>query len=148
LSRPWGFTLRRAPFVRFPKAGQLLSPDGRFVVRNVEREGSVGEFEGTFRALWLNEVATARSRKLCDYVGVAAVAWPGTDLLVGTQYVGRKASRALVFSSGSDNAVLLDAPALIPLVPAELRATLGENDHVFVEASRLEGDTVHFNVWG
>jgi hypothetical protein len=29
-----------APFVVFPKAGQLPSPDGRFVVRNTDRKGS------------------------------------------------------------------------------------------------------------
>lgn len=30
--------------VVFPRAGQLVSPDGRFVVRNVDREGAASEF--------------------------------------------------------------------------------------------------------
>jgi hypothetical protein len=39
------------PFVLFPKARQLSSPDGRFVVRNVERSTSAAEFDGTFHSL-------------------------------------------------------------------------------------------------
>lgn len=138
-----------APFVVFPKAGELVSPDGRFVVRNAEREGSASDFVGTFHSLWLIEVATGRSRKLCDYLGVAAVAWSNNDFLVVTQYVDKKTSRALVFSAaGPEDPVMLDRPTLIRLVPAELRATLRENDHVFVEASRVEERTLHLRVWG
>lgn len=137
------------PFVVFPKAGELVSPDGRFMVRNEEHEGAGSDFVGTFRSLWLIEVGTGRSRKLCDYIGVAAVAWSNNDFLVITQYVNKKTSRALVFSAaGSEDAVMLDKPALIRLVPAELRATLRENDHVFVEGSRVEGETLHLRVWG
>jgi hypothetical protein len=35
-----------APFVVFPKAGQLRSPDGRFVVRNIDREAPLSEYVG------------------------------------------------------------------------------------------------------
>ena len=137
------------PFVVFPKAGELASPDGRFVVRNAEREGADSDFVGTFRSLWLIEVATGRSRKLCDYLGVAAVAWSNNDFLVITQYLNKKTSRALVLSAaGPEDPLMLDMPTLIRLVPAELRATLRENDHVFVEGSRVEGETLHLRVWG
>jgi len=136
------------PFVVFPKAGELVSPDGRFVVRNEEHEGAGSDFVGTFRSLWLIEVATGRSRKLCDYIGVAAVAWSNNDFLVITQYLNKKTSRALVLSAAGPESVLLDKPTLIRLVPAELRTTLRDNDHVFVEGTRVEGETLHLGVWG
>ena len=64
-----------APFVVFPKAGRLASQDGRFVVRNTDVEAQALDFVGAFHSLFLEETATGRTRKLCDYVGVAA--WPG-----------------------------------------------------------------------
>ena len=138
-----------APFVVFPKAGELVSPDRRFVVRNAEREGSAFDFAGTFRSLWLIEVATGRSRKLCDYLGVAAVAWSSNDFLVVTQYVSKKTSRALIFPVAvTKDPVMLDKSTLIQLVPMELRPALRENDHVFVEALRVEQDTLYLRVWG
>ena len=138
-----------APFSVFPKAGRLLSPDGHFEVWDADREGSAGEFVGTFHALWLTEAATGRSRKLCDYLGLAAVAWSSNDFLVVTQYVGKRTSRALVFAATSSREpVLLDTPNLIQMVDVEMRPTLRENDHVFVEASRLEQETFYFRVWG
>jgi hypothetical protein len=138
-----------APFVLFPKTGQLASPDGRFVVRNVDPVGSASEFVGTFHSLWLTETATRRSRKLCDYVGVAAVAWSGNDFLLVTQYLSKRTSRALIFSAASsEDPVVLDVPTLIRFIRVELRAALRENDHVFVEASRLENKTLHLTVWG
>lgn len=137
------------PFVVFPKAGELPSPDGRFVVRNADREGAASDFVGIFHSLWLIESATGRSRKLCDYVGVAAVAWSSNDFLVVTQYMGQQTSRALVFSAdGSEDPVVLDKPTLLRLIPVELRDVLRENDHVFIEASRLENETLYLRVWG
>ena len=138
-----------APFVVFPQAGQLASPNGRFVVRNVDQEATASEFVGTFHALWLTELSTGRSRKLCDYLGLAAVAWSRNDFLVVTQYLGRRTSRALVFSVAQpDNPVMLDLPTLTRLVPVELRPTLRDNNHVFIEASRIEEDTLDLRVWG
>jgi len=136
------------PFVVFPKAGALMSPDGRFVVRETAREASASEFVGTFHSLWLSDRANGRSRKLCDYVGVAAVAWSG-DFVLATQYLSKKTSRALIFSaSDPENIHMIDQPRLIQVVPVELRDTLRENDHVFVEASSLEKQTLHLRVWG
>jgi len=138
-----------APFILFPKAGRLASPDERFEVRDVDQASAAGEFSGVFHSLWLIELATGRSRKLCDYVGVAAVAWSGKDFLVVTQYLSKKTSRALAFATTStQDPVVLDAPTLVQMVPVELRPTLRENDHIFVEASRLEEGVFHFRVWG
>ncbi len=138
-----------APFVVFPKAGQLASPNGRWVVRNVDPAAALTDFSGTFHSLWLTELPTGRSRKLCDYLGVAAVAWSGNDVLVVTQYFGRKSSRVIVFSANdTDASVLLDLPTLIRLVPPEQRAPLRENDHIFIEGSLAEAQTLYLRVWG
>ncbi|HUA16058.1 MAG TPA: hypothetical protein VMG31_12240 [Verrucomicrobiae bacterium] len=139
---------RASPFVVFPRASELISPDGRYVVRNVERAGPGSDFIGTFHSLWLTEVSTGRTRKLCDYFGVAVVGWSNNDILLVTQY-WRKGSRALVLSAaGMHDPLVLDAPGLFPLVPGNLRPSLRENDHVFVEASRIEEETLHLIVWG
>jgi len=137
-----------APLTLFPKAGRLASPDGRFEVRDIDQREPDSELFGIFHSLWLIETATGHSRKLCDYVGIAAVAWSSNDFLVVTQYVSKKTSRALVFGASSEESVLLDTPTLVQSVPVELRPSLRENDHVFVEASRLEQETFYFRVWG
>jgi hypothetical protein len=138
-----------APFALFPKAGRLVSPDGRFEVRDIDQREPGSEFFGIFHSLWLIESATGHSGKLCDYVGIAAVSWSEKDFLIVTQYLSKKTSRALVFSATSaQQQVLLDTPTLIQMVPVELRPTLRENDHVFVEASRLEQETFYFRIWG
>ena len=138
-----------AAFAIFPKAGRVVSPDGRFELRDVAPESPAGELVGPPHSLWLTELSTGHSRKLCDYLGLAAVAWSTNGFLVITQYVGKKTSRALVFGVGaSADPVLLDASGLIQMVGVEMRPTLRENDHVFVEAARLEADTFYFRVWG
>ena len=138
-----------SPFVVFPKASELVSPDGRFAVRSIDAEGSASDFVGTFHSLWLFELATGRSRKLCDYLGVASAAWSSNDFLVVTQYVSKRTSRALVFSAVSaQDPILLDKSTLIRLIPVELRSALRDDDHVFVEGSRVEQDTLHLTVWG
>jgi hypothetical protein len=136
-------------FVVFPKASELISPDGRFAVRSVDSKRSASDFVGTFHSLWLFELASGRSRKLCDYLGVASVAWSSNDWLVVTQYVGKRTSRALVFSATVvEDPVMLDKITLTRLVRAELRPSLRENDHVFVEGSRVQQDKLYLTVWG
>jgi len=136
-------------FVVFPKARELVSPDGRFAVRSIDSQGSASDIAGTFHSLWLFELATGGSRKLCDYLGVASVAWSSNDWLVVTQYVGKRTSRALVLSATAvDDPVMLDKITLTRLIRAELRPSLRENDHVFVEGSRVEHDTLYLAVWG
>ena len=99
------------PFVVFPKAGQLPSPDGRFVVRNAAREAPLSEIVGRFQSLMLEETATGHSRKLCDYLGVAAVAWAKSKFIIMTQYVSKRTSRALVFvADDSREPVVIDQP--------------------------------------
>ncbi|HEV2401923.1 MAG TPA: hypothetical protein VGS27_33640 [Candidatus Sulfotelmatobacter sp.] len=136
-------------FVLFPKAERLVSPDGRFEVRDAGRPGAATDFVGSFHSLWLTDLKNGNARKLCDYMGIAAVAWSGNDFLVITQYVGKKTSRALVFAtSGAQDPFMLDKSTMIQLLPVEMREALRGNDHVFVEASRLENDRFYFRVWG
>ena len=138
-----------SPFVVFPKAGRLISPDQRYEVRDADRAEPTTEFVGAFHSLWLIEVATGRSRKLCDYLGVSAAGWSGNDFLVVTQYVGKKTSRALVFAiSGREEPVILDQSTLVQLLAPEFREHLRGNDHVFIEASRLESEIFYFGAWG
>ena len=138
-----------APFVVFPKAGHLASQDGRFVVRNFDAEAQPLDFAGAFHSLFLEETATGRTRKLCDYVGVAAVAWTKNNLLIMTEYLSRHTSRALIFAAdNSRDAIVIDQPLLTNLVPVSLRPQLRENDHVFVEAVQVEEETLTLRVWG
>jgi hypothetical protein len=138
-----------APFVLFPKAGRLASQDGRFVVRNTDREIPLSEYVGTFHSLSLEETASGRTRKLCDYVGVAAVAWAKNGLLMMTEYLNKRTSRILIFTAdNSRETVVIDQPLLTNLVPVNLRPELRENDHVFVEAVQVEEETLTLRVWG
>jgi hypothetical protein len=131
-------------------AMELTSPEGRFTVRSIDPEGSASDILGTFHSLWIFERATGRSRKLCDYIGVAAARWSSNnDWLLVTQYVGKRTSRVLIFSTARlEDPLMIDKPTLTRLVPAELRPTLRENDHVFVEGSGVEQQSLYLNVWG
>jgi hypothetical protein len=138
-----------AQFVLFPETAELVSPNRRLVVHNVSRENPASDLVGTFQSLWLTDFPSGRSRKLCDYVGVAAVAWAGNEFVLVTEYLNKKTSRALVFSATDpDQAWTIDKPTLLRLLPVELRPTLRENDHVFIEASRMDANALQLTVWG
>ena len=137
------------PFVVFPKTGALLSQDGRFVVRDTERVAPPSDYSGMFHSLFLEDMANGQTRKLCDYVGTAAVAWTKDDFLMVTEYVSKRTSRILIFAAdNSHGPIVIDQPLLIGLVPVNLRPQLRENDHVFVEATQVEGETLSLRVWG
>jgi len=145
----FGALTHAAPFVVFPKAGQLPSQDGRFVVRNADRVAPLSEYVGTFHSLYLGDTVSGASRKLCDYVGVAAVAWTKNDFIIVTQYVSKDTSRALIFNAADTrDPVVIDKQWLTNLVPVSLRPQLRENNHVFVEASQVDGETLKLRVWG
>ena len=137
------------PFVVFPQAGELISPDRQFTVRNVDAADPGSEFVGTFHSLWLTNLTTNQSRKLCDYVGVAAVAWSGSDEILVTQYLSKKTSRVLVLPVAANHEPLVvDQPAVTQILPVELRDTLRQNDHVFIEASRFDNAILYLTIWG
>ncbi len=115
----------------------------------MEPSGAAGELVGAPRSLWVIELPTGRSRKLCDYLGLAAVAWSNDHSILITQYVGKKASRALIFlDARNGEAVMLDSGTLLQLLSVDWRPTLRENDHLFVEATGLEQGIFQFRVWG
>ncbi len=144
-----GMAAAAGPFAVFPQAGELVSPDRRLIVRNVDAERPAAEFVGTFHSLWLSDIASGRSRKICDYVGMAAVAWSGNDYVVITQYVSKKSSRALVFPARvEEDPIVLDVSLLARTAPDGLREALEKNDHTFVEASRFENKVLYVRVWG
>jgi hypothetical protein len=138
-----------APFVVFPKAGQLASPNGRFVILNTDRKAPLTEYVGTFHSLVLQQTTGGVSRELCEYVGVAAVAWAGNDFIIVTEYVSKHTSRALVFAAdNSRDPLIIDKTLLTGLVPVNLRPQLRENEHVFIEGARINGETLTLRVWG
>jgi hypothetical protein len=138
-----------AQFSIFPDRKDLRSPDGRFVVHSVEQVNQSTDFTGVFRSLVLEDTTTGQSRNLYDYVGRVAVAWSGDRFLIVTDYASKKTARALVFRVDQPGEmVALNKTTLGLRVPEKFRAHLEGNDHVYVEVSRIEKDTLFLNVWG
>jgi len=136
-------------FATFPESRELPSPDGRYVIRNVDANPAPQQLSGVFHSLFLEEPSTGRSRKLYDYVRRVAVAWSAGNRIIVTDYTSQKNSRALVLAADeSFEPVVIDKPSLEAALPAGQRACLSKNDHVFVEASSLQGDALVFRVWG
>ena len=136
-------------FTIFPDRKELRSPDGQYVVHSVDHVARPGEFTGVFRTLIVEEVSTGRVRKLYDYVGHVAVAWSGNGFIIVTDYVNKKTSRAIVFPVAPDrDGLVVDKTQLIPLLPEQQQVHLEQNDHVFVEASGVEGRALKLRVWG
>ena len=136
-------------FAVFPDRQELRSPDGRFVVRSVEHPTTRGELSGLFRALILEEVATGVQRNLYNYVGRVGVAWSGSNVLIVTDYASKRTARALVFRLDRPNEYLvIDKPHLMAQLQEGRRAQLERNDHVYLEVSRIEGNSLVLRVWG
>jgi hypothetical protein len=141
--------VRAEQFTIFPDRKELRSPDGQYVVRSVDHVTKPGEFTGVFRTLIVEEITGGRVRKLYDYVGRVAVAWSGNEFIIVTDYVNKKTSRAIVFPVAPDrDGLVIDKTQLIPLLPEEQHVHLEQNDHVFVEASSVEGRALKLRVWG
>jgi hypothetical protein len=82
-------------------------------------------------------------------VGRVAVAWSEDRFLIVTDYASKKTARALVFRVDQPGEmVALNKTTLGLRVPEEFRVHLEGNDHVYVEVSRIEKDTLFLNVWG
>ena len=137
------------PCVLFPEAGRSSSPDGKFVVRSEDPVLSGAAFSGVFHVLFLDETATGKSRKLYDYVRRAAVCWSARDIMLITDYLSKKSSRVLVLDSQEGiEPVVIDRNTLAGAVSEEQRAVLDGNDHIFIEASSLDGSLLLLSVWG
>ena len=131
--------LKAQQFTIFPDRKELRSPDGRFVIRSIDHVAGPSEFSGVFRTLVVENAATGSSRGLYNYVGRVAVAWSGNDFVIATDYVSKRTARALVFPMDPPNeSIIIDKPYLAQQIPGDLRAHLDANEHVYVEASRIE----------
>lgn len=134
-------------FVTFPNKSELASPDQRYVLRTIDPVKEPADFTGTFHCLVLENRDTGQKRRLFDYVHRIAVAWSG-GRIIATDYFGRKGSRALVFSvDPKADGYVVDRDDLAGRVPA-LGVHLRQNDHVFIEAVRVEGELFVLRVWG
>ena len=136
-------------FAVFPDRKELHSPDGKYVIRSIERTPQPGEFVGVFRALVLEEAATHKTRVLCGYLGRAAVAWSGDTYIIVTDYVGKRTSRALVFSVDQNaNGFVVDKNDLERRVSGSFSEKLRGNEHVFIEALKVQSGKLDLRVWG
>jgi hypothetical protein len=137
-------------FATFPDAAdELPSPNGQLLVRSVSYGAAPGSFSGKFHALVLEERKTGRSRKLYDYLGRVMVSWAADNVLVMNEYYTAKGSRVVVFFTDETiPPVVIDRNRLIYLLdPITSRHLIG-NDHVYIAASKLEGDTLALRLWG
>src|SRR5512142_2647201 len=98
----------RERFVDFPGTGEAFaSPNGRFVIRNVNRDPSPTAFSGSFHALWLRDAATGKERKLCDYLRHVQVAWNSrSDRILVNDYWASNESRLLIFTTDGERFTL------------------------------------------
>src|SRR5215831_16810073 len=129
----------------FPERKELPSPDGQYLIRNVDWNPPMQQFSGMFHSLLLEERATGRSQKLCDYVRRVAVAWSGGDRIIVTDYLNPRTSRTLVFAVDDNiQPVVIDKVDLQALIPAAQGLHLSRYDHVFIEASSTEGSALFF----
>lgn len=135
-------------FATFPEQKEFASPDKRYVLRSIDPPRGPSDFSGAFHSLVLEDRLTGQSRRLYDYLSKVAVAWSGERILV-TDYVSRRSARALVLSADPrSDAYIVDRIDLAGRIPGTQAACLRGNDHVFVEAVRMEGRTLTLRVWG
>lgn len=134
-------------FATFPNQKELASTDHRYVLRSVDPAKEASDFTGTFHSLVLEDRNMGQSRKLFDYVHKIAVAW-SDKRVIATDYHGRRGSRALVFSvDPNSDGFIVDRNDLADRVPT-IQPLLSYNDHVFIEAVRVEGSLFTMRVWG
>jgi hypothetical protein len=137
-------------FITFPDAAnELPSPHGQFVVRSVSYGAAPGAFSGKFHALVLEERRTRSSRKLYDYLGKIAVSWVTDSAIIVNEYYTSRGARALMFTTDeAASPIVIDRSWMVKLLDPILSTHLIRNDHVYVEAFKLEGDTLGLRVWG
>lgn len=137
-------------FATFPGAAtELPSRDGQFLVRSISYGTAPGSISGKFHALVLEERRTGKSHKLCDYLGKIMVFWTADNVLVVNDYYTDMGARVLLFVTDETiPPVAIDKNLLLRLLdPITGRHLLG-NNHVFIAASKLEGDTLALRLWG
>jgi hypothetical protein len=127
----------------------VASPDGKFLVRDFKDTADSSGFVRNQRSLVLEERASGQSWKLCDHMGQISVAWASENLLVVNDFFTARGARTLVFQAdGKATHVLINANTLATLIPDEIATHLTANDHVFVQAYKLDGKLLGLRAWG
>lgn len=132
--------------VEFPgPQAQLQSPDGRYVVENVDSD------KEPHHTLRLKNTETGAVRTLCNYPRHVTVLWsPDGKKLAVNDYAGSDFSKILIFSADQDSpAQDVGAELLQSLKDSPDRRSLADNHHVYFAVSSWEGnDAVKLKVWG
>jgi len=140
---PW------SSFAVYPAKEPWPSTDGRFLIRSEDGKSAPSELTGQFHSLFVDDRATGESRKLCDYLRRVTVAWAANHLILVTDYYTSRDARVLVFAADQRIApIKIDTGTLLALLPKSQGVHLVENDHVYVAAWQLNGDTLALQVWG
>jgi len=140
---------QRSAFAVYPAKEPWASPDGRFLIRSEDRPSAPSELSGQFHSLFVEDRATGESRKLCDYLRRVTVAWAANHFILVTDYFTGRDARVLVFAADQGIApIKIDRGTLYALLPESQGVHLVENDHVYVAAWQLNGDTLALQVWG
>jgi hypothetical protein len=137
-------------FATFPNAAnELPSPNGRFIVRSIGYGAAPGTISGKFHALVLETRETGKSRKLCDYLGKVMVSWAADDVLFVNDYYTARGSRVLVFVTDETiPPLVIDRNLMVKFLDPITSRHLLRNNHVFIAAYKLEGDTLALRLWG
>jgi hypothetical protein len=132
--------------VEFPgPQAKLQSPDGRYVVENVDSD------KEPHHTLRLKSAATGTVRTLCSYQRHVTVLWsPDGKKLVVNDYAGSDFSRVLIFSADRESPLVnVGAELLQSLRDSPDRRSLADNQHVYFAVSGWEGkESVKLKVWG
>jgi len=124
---------------------QLKSPDGRYVVENVDSD------KEPHHTLLLKNTKTGAVRTLCNYQRHVTLLWsPDAKELAVNDYCGSDFSKALLFSADQDNSPKdIGAELLQSLKESPDRKSLAENHHVYFAVLGWEGtDIVRLKAWG
>lgn len=123
--------------VEFPgPTAQLQSPDGRYVVENLDSD------KDPHHTLRLKNAETGAVRILCNYQRHVTVLWsPDGKKLVVNDYAGSDFSKILVFSADQDMPPEdVGAELLRSLKDYPDRKSLADNHHVYFAVSSWEGN--------
>jgi Tol biopolymer transport system component len=135
---------KRGAIVSFPSDQTAPSPDGRYVVLNVDSDK---EPEHT---LFLVERPSKAKRKLLVYGRYTEALWnPNSDLIAITDYAGSNVAQCLVFSTSGRAPVDIGEQITRTVRGKKERASIQENDHVyFAGIAWTSPRTLKVKVWG
>jgi hypothetical protein len=144
IGSPGVFASAKKP-VEFPgPQTQLKSPDGRYVVENLDSDR---EPHHTLRVI---NIETGALRVLCNYQRHVSVLWsPDGKKLVVNDYAGSDFSKVLIFSADQSSPPADIGAQLLRSLKDPDRTSIADNDHVYFAVLNWEGnEAVKLKVWG